>query len=333
MNQPIAVCISDLHFNLINLSVASSALRSALKEAEELNIPLIIAGDLHDTKAIVRAEVANELIDIFSGSTASVYCMVGNHDLIHERGSAHGLNYLRPYVNIIDQDTYIRSLDLTMLPYTSNIGTIRSRFNSLSTNILIMHQGFLGASMGDYVTDKTSIDPELAKKFTIISGHYHRHQTIGTVTYIGSPYTITFGEANDGPKGYLVLNKNGSFDRRILNIRSHKVLEFSLNDTGNINETIPVLPPETLLWVKIRGALSHLKSFDKKVLGMLCIGRTDYKLELIPIDINEKQLKTTENTTLTNLELLDTIIDNIPDTPAQKIYLKELYRGLIESRS
>jgi hypothetical protein len=59
MSKPVAVLISDVHFNLSTLELASSAMKMAQNRAVELNVPLVVAGDLTDHKAIIRGEVAD----------------------------------------------------------------------------------------------------------------------------------------------------------------------------------------------------------------------------------------------------------------------------------
>src|SRR5579859_5876578 len=183
MPKAIAVVISDIHFNLHTLPIASKALSSAVNTANDLNLPLVIAGDLNDTKAIIRAEVANKLIDILRSARTPVYILVGNHDRINEREHEHGLNYLKPYANIVDEPSMLENEDVFLVPYFNNPQLIKTSDVIPYGVILIMHQGFQGALMGDYVLDKTSISPEVVKNHTVISGHYHKHQTIGTVTY------------------------------------------------------------------------------------------------------------------------------------------------------
>jgi hypothetical protein len=99
-----------------------------------------------------------------------------------------------------------------------------------------MHQGFKGAFMGEYVVDKTSIDPSEVADYNVITGHYHRRQKIGTVQYIGTPYTITFAEAHDPEKGYQLLLEDGSLRFVPLNLRRHIIVERSC---GNVLDPIP----------------------------------------------------------------------------------------------
>lgn len=323
MSEPIAVCISDIHFNINTLTLASAALSAALKKAEDLNIPLIIAGDLNDTKAIIRGEVVNRLIEITRYAKTKVYILAGNHDLINEKGEEHTLNFLRPYAQIIDQPDLWKNV--LFIPYQSS----KEKFKEIldyedhsKGGIIICHQGFLGAQMGDYIQDKSSISTDVVKDFTVISGHYHKHQTIGTVTYIGSPYTITFTEANDPPKGFLVLYSDGTFTREILGLRKHVIIE---TDIPGLLDT-PRVTPGDLIWLKVKGPQSQLKELDKKELGERLFGHSNYKLDLIPTDSDIVELEVDK---MQNDEILDALIDACGDTGDTKIYLKKLWRDLL----
>lgn len=343
MSKPIAVCISDLHFNINTLSLASSALKSALRRAEYLGVPLVIAGDLHDTKSLVHGQVENRLIEILSQARARVFILVGNHDLLNEKSSENGLNYLSPYAEIINEASLLTS-GILLLPYqslASNYFAITQSFKTVAPiKTIICHQGFMGAQMGDYLQDKTSIDPELVKDFTVISGHYHRHQTLwskiasflklpfgkGTITYIGSPYTITYGEANDGPKGFLVLNEDGSFTRGILNLRKHIILN---RDLQTANDPVENYNQDDLVWLKITGSKIELDQLNKTELGLKLFGHSNFKLDLFPIEENnQKQLKVQNQQ---DWEILDSIIDTSSHDDFVKEQLKVLYKELNET--
>ena len=63
--KPIAVLISDVHYTPSSLPIAHTAMKMALSKAEALKVPLIDCGDILDSKAIIRAECANALIELF----------------------------------------------------------------------------------------------------------------------------------------------------------------------------------------------------------------------------------------------------------------------------
>lgn len=317
-SKPLFVAISDIHFNLQTLPLASQALRAALAKAEELNVPLVIAGDLHDTKANIRGEVQNELLSILQHPEVTVYVLPGNHDLLNEKAPEHGLNYLEPHCTVFSGQAKIllNKVIIGFIPYTSNPQAIRAKLTN--EQIVVMHQGFLGAHLGDYVQDKTSMDPETLKDFTVISGHYHRHQTVGPVTYIGNPFTLTFGEANDGPKGFLVVNEDGSFTRDILPFRKHVILETHVDV---LNE-LPRVNPEDLLWLKVKGPRIALKALNKQSIGERLLGHSNFKLDLIYDDIEHVKLV---ESNLSGADILDSIIEESGENVDA---LKALWRSL-----
>lgn len=322
--KPKFVIISDIHFNEKNLKLSHSALSQALSKAEELDIPLVIAGDLNDTKAIIRAEVANDIIEIILGYSTPVFILVGNHDKINEKGEEHGLNYLRPYAQVVDFPSGYKELPgVVFIPYQSdptNYSNIIKQKCSKG-DIIVMHQGVFGANLGDYVHDKSAIDVSILEDHKCFSGHYHQHQTIGTLTYCGSPFTMSFGEASDGPKGFLVVNEDGSFTREILNLRKHIIQDINAEAYWEIGAQ----DPKDVLWVKLHGTKSYLDNIQKYSISKF-IGHSNFKLDKIPTDDQKLELSAKP---LTGEELLDKIIDNKSDTTEYKNRLKSIWRELL----
>jgi hypothetical protein len=325
--KPIAVLISDIHFNVHTREIATAALRDALEEADEMGVPLIIAGDLNDTKAILRAECANAIITAFEDyEDVRKIILVGNHDLVNEKGTEHSLNFLRPYADVVQAPVFENSLGLWLIPYQSNSDDLKVQLSVLPKGaIAIMHQGFKGAAMGEYVVDKTSIDPAEVAHLRVISGHYHKHQTIGTVTYIGTPYTITFAEANDGVKGILVLFSDGSFDRIGLKLRQHIIVE---RTPATVLDPIPDLSQGDLLWMKVEGPATELQKLNKKEIGLKHLGHQNFKLDKI---YSEVRALHDDVEKLSDDQVFDRVIDDSDESPKQKSFLKQLWRELMAS--
>jgi DNA repair exonuclease SbcCD nuclease subunit len=103
-NKPIAVLISDVHYNVQTLELADKAVRLAINKANELQVPLIVAGDLHDTKANMRAECVNAMIETFKNTDTSTFIIVGNHDKINEKSDKNALNFLNKYAYIVEDN-------------------------------------------------------------------------------------------------------------------------------------------------------------------------------------------------------------------------------------
>lgn len=322
--RPVAILISDIHFNLSTLPLAAKSLRMAILRARSLGVRLIVCGDTNDSKAILRGEVANTLIAIMKEAgdfASSIYFLVGNHDRLNERAEEHSLNFLRPYATVVDTPTSLHGFNF--IPYQSSGEAFLEAIKRFKKgSLVIAHQGFLGASMGEYVTDKTSVDPAKVKDWTVVTGHYHRHQTIGTVTYIGSPYTITFAEAGDGPKGFQILYADNLLELVPLRLRKHITVE---RDVADVFEPIHNLDSEDLLWLKVRGPASALDAIDKKKLGAALLGHQNFKLDKI---YNDSVALVGKEAELSHEDTLDLLIDMLDESAELRTALKTLWRDI-----
>lgn len=333
-SKELAVLISDIHVNYPSMPVSIPALQASVNYAEGHGLPLIIAGDLHDTKRHLDGVCVKALIDTISAAKCDVTIIEGNHDKINEKGKGHSLEFLRPYARIVDAPE-VHDTGLHLLPYyhdTEELQYVLDHTPAGST--LIMHQGVLGAFMGEYAVDKSSIDPSALANFRCISGHYHRAQDIkcgrpqkgavGLFSYIGSPYTISFAEAHDGPKGFQVLHDNGLLTQVPLRLRKHVKVE---RHVDQVMDEIPDLNPEDKLWLLVTGETSKLDKLKKKEIGMHHLGHEQFKLDRIYPDV---VLAPVTEKRLTSDQVLDSLIEQSGDTDEQKAYLKTLWREVLD---
>lgn len=334
-NKPVAVLISDVHYTPATLPLAHEAMTAALREAEALRVPLIDAGDLLDTKAIIRAECANALIDLFKNAQTEIILLVGNHTLLNEKGSEHALHFLAPYATVIAHPTVHKRTNLALIPYQSSPNDFIKSIEGLSKQTLIVaHQGVKSAYMGHYTQDKTSIDPEELDGRRIISGHYHRRQTIkcgktGVWDYLGNPYSLNYGEASDGLKGFHVLMSDGALEFRPLSLPKHVKLNVpALDYLGDLHEILMNfhVSPRDKVWVTITGAESELETVDRDAIATL-LGVPSVKLDLVKTDLPAQEIEVAR---LTDAEILDSLIDNSGETPEQVSKLKSLWREVYE---
>lgn len=335
MLDPIAVLISDVHVSLKTKEIAAQALRQALARAESLNVPLIIAGDLHDTKDMLRGTCVALIISIVKHAKVPVKVLIGNHDKVHEKSQDHALEFLRAYVDLIDSTRVIDEhygSSVGFIPYQcTNEAFLEKLKNFKPGQIIICHQGFKGAFMGEYVKDESSVHPDDVADFRVISGHYHRHQDLQTITYIGTPYTTSFAEANDGPKGYVILNRDGTLEQVPTNLRKHVIIETTIDDLEQADETgadpFHIPNREDLVWLKVSGPSVQLDKLDKRALGIKLLGHQNFKLDKLPTDSEGAQFET-EN--LTDEEIMDVMISQSNEQQEQKEYLCALWRELLK---
>lgn len=348
--RPVAVLISDIHFNIQTLELAQQALQQAVDKAENLQVPLIVAGDLHDSKANLRAECMNAMIRIFAEADLSkelwMYIVRGNHDSIHEKSTEHALQFLSPYASIISTYKELGSIsvlgkNLHTIPYHHDPDELKCLLKTIEPgSALIMHQGVQGSKVGDYILDHSALTKEDLAPFRVISGHYHPHQdircgttdialssNIGLFTYIGNPFTLNFGEASDPPKGFGILYDNGDFESVPTNLRKHHIIEVTADILGNLQYTPQATLPGDLVWVKLFGPQHIITRVERPILQRHLELPSGFKLDLIPIEQNTVASRALPN--MNQYEILDDIIQrNESLSDESKEALKLLWRLL-----
>lgn len=327
MSKPVAVLISDVHYSLPTLNEADIAMQLAISKANELDVVLIVAGDLHDTKANLRAECVNRMLYTFSFAKYRPIVLIGNHDRINEKSFGHSLEFLDNCAHLVSLTSY-HMAGIGLFSYGSDANRLVRRIKDSGKKTFIMHQGIEGSYSGDYIQDKTALKKEDVAGLRIISGHYHRRQTIplpdgGQWDYIGNPYTLNFGEAHDPEKGFQILMDDGSLEFVPTEMRKHVIIE------GNSLEgLLHTTGANDIVWVKIRDTKENLRHYTKsrvaKQLGLV----QDFRLELIPTDTQQ----TSKNETpLVEGALLDSLIDNSINLSIEcKYRLKDIWKALID---
>lgn len=327
------VIAGDIHYNLNNLELADKATRMAIAKANELSVPFIANGDTTDHKAVLRAECVNAMIDTFKTAEIMPYVNIGNHCKISAKGKEHALRFLEPFAHVVAEPTYFQELQAWIVPYHDDVAELRAILDSIApvrgVNTLIMHQGLLTSNTGHYMQDHSALKPDDLCHYRTILSHYHAHQDIqcgkNVATYIGSPYTVTFGEARDPAKGFGVLYDDGSLEFIPTGLRKHIIIELYFNEYGTYEcDSEEWITPKDIVWIKCFGPDNILEQHNKARLAAILNLESDFKLDLIPTDATFEQVKQ-ENQT--QEELLDSIIDGISNSDdTQKQLLKKMWR-------
>lgn len=339
MNKPIAVLISDIHYNINTLELADASLRQAINKANQLDIPLIVAGDLHDTKANLRGECITAMRETFKLCRNDCYVSVGNHDKINEKSEAHSLDFLEGLVRIVNSPLYTKAG--YVFPYYSDSEKLindMSGIAALKVNrkaVFILHQGLQNSNSGHYIQDKSAITKEDVAGFRVISGHYHTRQDIelpdnGKWSYIGNPYSLNFGEANDPTKGFQILMEDGLLEFVPTNLRRHRIITCGWDDRHKIfwGPILKILDND-ILWIKVEGTKEQLQQVTKDWLRTQFEIPVDFKLDLIPIETETSKKQPKEN--LSQTQIFDNMIDSLTNTTDdRKLRLKSIWKGLIK---
>lgn len=205
----IKTVIGDLHLQPNNLETAKKLFDfiendQIFQESEHL----ILLGDVYNTKAIIRSEAQNFLFNYLSNTRYKrISIIVGNHDyenLECQESALSPLQYL-PKVNLYSkQEVSFESdskLTLAFIPYIHSNDRFLEllKINAERLNqctYIFCHQGFKGFDLGGGILDDSGIDITELPPNLFIVGHYHKPQSIKNISYLGTPYSHSFGESN-----------------------------------------------------------------------------------------------------------------------------------------
>jgi len=177
----------------------------------ELGNETIWMGDMLDTKEVVRSRCLNTWLDQFKGSRLRHTILVGNHDWHNLECKEHSLRPLEelPGVTVVSKPKIIQFEEVTLvrkaqvpsmgfMPYYHDFAKFRYDLKVIGdVKILFIHQGITGFDYGNGYIAHNEIDlPELKSFPMVISGHFHKYQQKDNLTYLGTPFSHSFGESN-----------------------------------------------------------------------------------------------------------------------------------------
>lgn len=322
--SPKAVIINDIHYNLQTLQVADAVLNMAVDKANELKLPLIIAGDLHDTKAVMRAECVNAILKTLDKMNEHTYILRGNHDSLNEKSKDHALTaFVSDKCDVVAHPVYCQELNLYFIPYQSDPSEFVEALDKIPKfSFLIIHQGVYSESSAYNEASAVPLSV-FDKYYTVVSGHYHKRQSLndGRFIYTGAPYTVTFAEADDPEKGYHILMNDNSLQFIPTKVRKHVIYNVT---EQNLSSNMSKHNPEDIIWVKYQG------SNNSAVITIVgeTIGITQgFKLDYVEYDRGDIKIPLTVNES--DEQVLDRVIDSSNASLEEKSRLKQLYRQLL----
>jgi len=241
--------LSDIHFGKKSNSqafnqAALEVVDKFIERCREKGITTgVFAGDWHDNRIVLNVmtlnystEALRRLNDYFGSVGGKFYFILGNHDLYyrHQR-RVSSLPFLNEFKNIfvIDNPTTVEidGVPVMMIPWLTPGEDLHELVQETKAKIAIGHLQFANCkwnSNSPVLTEGLPVSE--AKKFKLlISGHFHVHQQVGNVLYVGSPLQMNFGDAGD-PRGFLEVNIRSGKWKHILNDYSPRYYKIKMSE-------------------------------------------------------------------------------------------------------
>lgn len=242
-----SIFLGDLHIGATKDSdyvynIIEHGLKQVVEYAKKHNIrTLYQAGDWFDTRKAV-SQVAMEfnrdvVIPLLESQFTEIYVLVGNHDMHYRHkirpNSVEELLGDYDSVTVVDKPMTVDlgkyQLDLFPWMCDENREEIMEFIKNSNSDFSLGHWELDGYEFYRGIRSSGD-DPQFLRQYELAySGHYHTMNGDSTVQYLGTPYTLTMGDAND-PRGFFVFDHDTGEHEIVYNIETwHYKLYFDAN--------------------------------------------------------------------------------------------------------
>jgi DNA repair exonuclease SbcCD nuclease subunit len=170
----------------------------------------IFMGDYHHHRNSVNAHTQDFMIKgmrILNDNFLKTYFLVGNHDLFYrENRSITTAKFATLFPNLVLIDHPIVEGDVALVPWL--VDNEWKQITKIKSKYLFGHLELPGFKMNAMVEmpDHGMINAsQFVHQDYVFSGHFHKRQTKGKITYMGNPFGHNYSDAWDFERGCMFL--------------------------------------------------------------------------------------------------------------------------------
>ena len=209
-------CFTDIHFGL------KSGSRTHNQDCEDFVAwfcetakrenceTAIFLGDWHHNRSTTDVSTMNYTVsnlERLSQSFEKVYFILGNHDLFYkDKREINSVEFMRLFPNVIPIKETLTEGGVTIMPWLvgdewKDIPKIKSKylFGHLELPLFYMNAMVQMPDHGQLQAD------HFHNQEYVFSGHFHKRQTKGNVTYIGNAFPHNYADSGDDDRGMMIL--------------------------------------------------------------------------------------------------------------------------------
>jgi len=215
-----AACFTDIHFGMksgsrIHNTDCEEFIKWFCKEAKAAGAETcIFLGDWHHNRATTDVSTMNYTVsnlERLNETFEKTYFMVGNHDLFYkDKREINSVEFMRLFPNIVPITEQFTEGEVTLLPWL--VGEEWKGVKDIQSRYVFGHFELPYFKMNAMVEmpDHGELQPDhFVNQEYVFSGHFHKRQTKGNVTYIGNAFPHNYADAWDDERGMMFLDWGG----------------------------------------------------------------------------------------------------------------------------
>ena len=213
-------CFTDIHFGL------KSGSRTHNQDCEEFVNwfcdtaqaegceTAIFLGDWHHNRSTTDVSTMNYTVsnlEKLSQSFEKVYFILGNHDLFYkDKREINSVEFMRLFPNIVPIRENFTQGDVTIMPWLigdewKEVSKLKSRYVFGHLELPLFYMNAM-VQMPDHGQLQGS---HFGHQEYVFSGHFHKRQSKGNITYIGNAFPHNYADAGDDERGMMMLEWGG----------------------------------------------------------------------------------------------------------------------------
>lgn len=213
-------CFTDIHFGLKSGSRTHNQdcedfvnwfCDTAKAEGAET---CIFLGDWHHNRSTTDVSTMNYTVsnlEKLNQSFEKVYLIMGNHDEFYkDKREIHSLEFARLFPNIKVVNETFTDGSVTIMPWLigdewKKVPQLKSRYVFGHLELPLFYMNAM-VQMPDHGQLQST---HFVNQEYVFSGHFHKRQTSGNVTYIGNAFPHNYADAGDDDRGMMLLEWGG----------------------------------------------------------------------------------------------------------------------------
>jgi len=209
-------CFTDIHFGL------KSGSRTHNQDCEDFVTwfcetakrenceTAIFLGDWHHNRSTTDVSTMNYTVsnlEKLSQSFEKVYFILGNHDLFYkDKREINSVEFMRLFPNVIPIKETLTEGGVTIMPWLvgdewKTVPKLKSRYVFGHFELPLFYMNAM-VQMPDHGQLKGD---DFVNQEYVFSGHFHKRQTKGNITYIGNAFPHNYADAGDDDRGMMIL--------------------------------------------------------------------------------------------------------------------------------
>lgn len=300
---------------------------------------ILHGGDFFDKRQYITVKTMERIKHTFCrllrDYNMTMDLIVGNHDVLYrntnDANSPSNVFKGYPEVNVIS--TPVEIGNILMVPWINkeNYEDTLMTMHESKARFCLGHFEIVGFEMHRGQVCDGGLNSNIFSKFELtMSGHFHTRSSRSNITYLGSPFELTWADYNDHKGFHFFDDETGQLD--FVQHTESMFFRVEYNRANNERMWSPYKPVNvTDKFVKVIALnKGSAYEFDKWTKELLSFGPSDLQIIESSVDVTgvEVSLEEMESQSMSNMEIIRQYVDGLSIDTTRKTHILDYMQSI-----